>query len=239
MSFKNIPSGVAEGTEILSTGVLDGKVLTSDGSGGVAWEDAGSSGEVNTASNVGSGTGVFKTKSGVDLQFKSLLAGLGVTLSNGTDEVTVSAANKVVFLADLITSDLSISANQETMNFLCNHEFIDTDSAFNVSNGLFTVPAGKGGIYLLLCGFNLAQRTWTAGEYVIVSAWVNGTYASGPSAHYDTAYSTSVAANRSISGLNLLNLSAGDTVGINIYAAQSITVGSGSGASFFGMIGPF
>ena len=42
-------------------------------------------GEINTASNIGAGTGVFKQKSGVDLQFKSLTAGSNLSLDNTTE----------------------------------------------------------------------------------------------------------------------------------------------------------
>ena len=53
-------------------------------------------GEVNTASNVGIGTGeIYKQKTGVDLEFKTLIAGTNISLTNGTSEVTIEAAGSV------------------------------------------------------------------------------------------------------------------------------------------------
>lgn len=51
----------------------------------------GGTGETNTASNVGVGTGIFASKSGVDLQFKSLVAGSGVSLTNDATTVTITS----------------------------------------------------------------------------------------------------------------------------------------------------
>jgi hypothetical protein len=48
-------------------------------------------GEANTASNLGAGTGVFASKAGLDLQFKSLVAGSNVTIANDANTVTISA----------------------------------------------------------------------------------------------------------------------------------------------------
>lgn len=59
---------------------------------GTDWVTVSGSGEANTASNLGAGTGVFSSKSGIDLQFKSLIAGTNVTISSTANDITINAA---------------------------------------------------------------------------------------------------------------------------------------------------
>lgn len=47
-------------------------------------------GEANTASNLPGGDGIFRQKVGVDLQFKSLVGGSGVSLSTSNDTITIT-----------------------------------------------------------------------------------------------------------------------------------------------------
>jgi len=70
----------------LSKIVVRGSSVTEVVSGG------GGGGEVNTGSNVGAGDGVFKAKVGVDLEFKSLIGGTNVTITPGTNDVTIAAS---------------------------------------------------------------------------------------------------------------------------------------------------
>lgn len=48
--------------------------------------------EINTASNLGAGTGLFAQKNTYDLQFKSLIAGDNVTITNDASTITIAAA---------------------------------------------------------------------------------------------------------------------------------------------------
>lgn len=59
---------------------------------GLYVECVNDTGEVNTASNIGAGEGIFAQKSGVDLQFKSLVEGSNITITADGDEITISAA---------------------------------------------------------------------------------------------------------------------------------------------------
>jgi len=85
-------------TNPIVTPNLNGAAITSAGSGGTLYLDdagnytappSGGGGEINTASNVGSGVGVFKQKNNADLQFKSFEAiGSAFSVSGSANLVT-------------------------------------------------------------------------------------------------------------------------------------------------------
>jgi hypothetical protein len=74
-------------------GVRDNSGTIQVKNSGGSWSNiAVGGGEANTASNVGTGEGdVFKQKAGVDLEFKTLLAGSGITITNNASDVTIEA----------------------------------------------------------------------------------------------------------------------------------------------------
>ena len=71
----------------LSASTINAGMIYGDGSNltGVT-----GSGEENTASSVGSGNSLFKQKTGVDLEFRSLSAGTNITITTG-DTVTINS----------------------------------------------------------------------------------------------------------------------------------------------------
>jgi len=52
-------------------------------------------GETNTASNVGTGVGVFDVKNGVDLEFNSLIGGTGIDIADTVQDLTISIDSTV------------------------------------------------------------------------------------------------------------------------------------------------
>lgn len=89
-----VRESIRELHDVVITAPTDGQVLVYDATTSTWVNEAGGggSGEVNTASNLGTGSGLFAGKAGVDLQFKSLKAGAGVTLSSTATEVTIVAS---------------------------------------------------------------------------------------------------------------------------------------------------
>jgi hypothetical protein len=90
---------------------------------------------------------------------------------------------------------------------------VDTDSAFVGATGIFTVPAGKGGRYLVDASVRITVVTATAVD-LIGTVQVNGTPVAsngiGPTTTDATQVRVSLTVNR------ILNLSAGDTVKFSV-----------------------
>ena len=66
----------------------------------ITFDASGGSGEVNTASNLGAGEGVFAQKIAQDLEFKSLVAGSGISLASTATELTVTSTSAGIPLVD-------------------------------------------------------------------------------------------------------------------------------------------
>ena len=92
----------------------DGFLLSADSAEatGLKWITAPSSGEVNTASNVGGGAEVFKAKTGVDLAFRTLVNGTRITATQNANDITVAAdVGLTVTAVQTITTGGTITAS--------------------------------------------------------------------------------------------------------------------------------
>lgn len=129
-------------------------VPTSGGGGG---------GEANTASNVGGGAGVFKQKTGVDLEFKSLIAGTNITLTPGTNDITIDASGgasaEQFYLERTETIDNSTAVDIEY--------FTEVQGGTEISN----VVSATGGTYWYELSF-ICLNTSKSGR-VVVNAQIN------------------------------------------------------------------
>jgi len=143
--------------------------------------ESGAALESTTASNVGSGTGIFKQLNGTDLEFKSLLAGSNVTLTQSADTIEISAtdtgetnvgqnigpSNEVYsgkagsFLQfRTLTAGSGITITQNALDLV-----IDTDGEANEG---VNIGAGTG-VYSGKVGTNLNFKTLVAGSNVSFS----------------------------------------------------------------------
>lgn len=84
LQFKSLVAG----SGVVLTPTADSIQIDATGSGG---------GEANTGANVGTGEGdVFRDKTGVALNFKTIKQGANITVTDNADDVTISAANPPV-----------------------------------------------------------------------------------------------------------------------------------------------
>jgi len=76
--------------QILQDLVVDDRLIFRIGSLG-GFNVGASSGEANTASNVGGGAEVFKIKSGIDLEFRTIVAGANISLTQNANTLVISS----------------------------------------------------------------------------------------------------------------------------------------------------
>ena len=120
-------------------------------------------------------------------------------------------------------------ANSTFQTVIFNVEYFDSASAYNVSDGKFTVPSGQAGKYLFT--FNLRAGAWEAPRFITVFA-KNGT---------DVSYFEHAAAdsNERISkgGSIIMDLAVSDYITIKLYqtsgSAQNITGTTNQSSNFF------
>lgn len=91
---------------------------------------AAGSGEANTASNVGGGSGVFKQKTGVDLEFKSIVAGTNVTVTGNTNDVTIASRTWSTYDTYANRPAAGTAGNQFTASDGVPAKWVDSGSAW-------------------------------------------------------------------------------------------------------------
>ncbi len=101
---------------------------------------APATGEANTASNLGVGTGIFSTKAGVDLRFKSISGGNGVL-------VTDTGGGTITITADALqTFESRVGINTSVYNLGTTDSYIGVrDTSSVVTIDVSTVPGGTSG----------------------------------------------------------------------------------------------
>lgn len=80
----------------------------------IAVSGGGGSGEANTASNVGGGSGIFKQKTGIDLEFKTLVEGDNVALTDNANDVTIDVVLGTESLISVFGNGSTDPTNGET-----------------------------------------------------------------------------------------------------------------------------
>ena len=104
-----------------------GQVLTTDGAGNLFFGAAGGGSSSLTFTNVGTGTGVFDQNNAGSVQFKSLIGGYGITLSDTATEVTLAFDPETVTIEDLADVDTNGAVAGSVLKWNGSEWVISTD----------------------------------------------------------------------------------------------------------------
>jgi hypothetical protein len=166
-----------------------GKTLVDIGNGKMAWSaiTGGGGGETNTASNLaGGGNGIFKQKTGVDLEFRTLSAGTNITITTG-DTITINGGGGSVHDYGTTSGTLDWDITGDGANAQCRlGGNITALNILNATSGTFgtllilqstgshTVTLGTGTHYVVNSGGGSITLTATASARDIISFFYDG-----------------------------------------------------------------
>ena len=142
--------------------------------------------------------------------------------SGGTGSTT-APANTPAWHAHL-SSSYNVNNNTETA-IPFDTEVVDTDSAYNTSNGKFTVPSGKGGKYYV---YAQCMRNNFFNSRYLVKIRVGGTQKiSAEDRNSDTGGTTF----QTVQVAGILDLNAGDEVDVSLYQDSGSSAGANGGSN--------
>lgn len=157
------------------------------------WRNSGNTG--NDILGIGAGLGATGTALD-ELFFQS-------TNTSGLQQITGQPA-----LHARVTTPVTGISTATTVIF--NTVDQDTDSGYNVGTGVYTVPTGKGGWYLITTSLATSQATSTGNQVIQIN--VAGTVVSFGGAPQVPAAATNVAA----STATVVNVTAGQTINVQL-----------------------
>jgi len=205
---------VGNGTDMVAFAVgSNDQILTADSaqSTGVKWAAGG---EVNTASNVGTaGIGVFKQKTGVDLEFKKINAGstmVTITDDTGNNEVDVDLSSNFQVINDETTwvgyqaGNSITTANDNTL------------FGYRAGNSITTGNANT------MIGNRAGEALTTTESNTFVGWHAGGTDSYGPNTANNNTYIGANAGLRTSSGYG--NVILGRDTGINLTTGTKNTI---------------
>ena len=158
------------------------------------------------------------------------------TITIGASGETVALASGVVqsnllnpaFMVNLSSSQNISSATKTVITF--DTEILDSNSAYNTSNGRFTVPSGQAGKYYVYG--QCMRNNFTGGRYIVYIG-VNGTTKIKAEERNSDSSGTTF---DTVGTGGILDLSAGDYVDVSLYQDSGSSQGANGGGeslSFF------
>ena len=134
IAYNQIPDNIIDIAKLDVADGTAGQLLATDGNGNLQFVDGGVGSGATTASNLGSGNGLFVQKVDDDLQFKGIVAGSGISIIPSGDSITItnSSPNIAQNTFNVVTvagqSSLAADSVSDTLTFVAgNNITITTD----------------------------------------------------------------------------------------------------------------